>query len=211
MKFMVAGLVGMLALSGVAHAQTASPSKGYVEGVAQSAFGNVTSQSFGVEGGVALNSRLTIFAEAGMVRDTADKAIGPSAQKIAVALGTGASYSVRQPVGFGALGARVTLDAHGRFTPYLAVEGGMAQVKRDVKFLVSGTDVTDKLATTYGVTLGSDLAGTTTKPLVGGGVGVVYNLTSSLVFDANYRFNIIMTDSKSTNVNRVGAGIGFRF
>ena len=210
MKFMVAGLVGMLALSGVAHAQSASPSKGYVEGVAQSAFGNVTSQSFGVEGGVALNPHITIFAEVGMIRDSADKSIGPSAQIIANAIGTGATYSVRQPVGFGQLGARYNLDAHGKFQPYLAVEGGLAQVKRDVKFTLAGTDVTDKLST-YGVALGTDLGGTTTKPMFGGGVGVVYNLTSALVFDANYRFNIITTANKSTNVNRVGAGIGIRF
>ena len=45
MKLMVAGLVGMVALSGVAHAQSASSeSTGFIEGVAQSAFGNVTSQ-----------------------------------------------------------------------------------------------------------------------------------------------------------------------
>ena len=47
--------------------------------------------------------------------------------------------------------------------------------------------------------------------MFGGGAGVVYNLTSSLIFDASYRFNVISTDTKSTNVNRVGAGIGFRF
>ena len=49
MKLMVAGLVGMLAVSGVAHAQSATESTGFIEGVAQSAFGNVTSQSFGIE------------------------------------------------------------------------------------------------------------------------------------------------------------------
>ena len=44
MKSFVAAVVGMLALSGSAFAQPAEPT-GYIAGVAQSAFGNVTSQS----------------------------------------------------------------------------------------------------------------------------------------------------------------------
>ena len=211
MKLMVASLVGMLALSGVAQAQSAPPSKGYIEGIAQSAFGNVTSQSFGAEGGVSLTDTVQVFAEFGMVRDTAPDTLGPAAQKIAVALGSGSSYSVAQPVGFGLLGLRYNIPMEGRaLHPYLSVGGGLASVKRDVAFLVNGTDVTEKLDT-YGVVLGSDLAGTERKLMISGGVGLIYNITRTFLFDANYRFGRIQTDGTATNVQRVGAGIGFRF
>ena len=53
MRSFVMLTLGLLALGRVAHAQSAA-GKGYVEGVAQSAFGNVTSQSYGAEGGFAL-------------------------------------------------------------------------------------------------------------------------------------------------------------
>lgn len=211
MKLMVASLVGMLAVSGVAHAQTAVPSKGYIEGIAQSAFGNVTSQSFGAEGGVSLTETVQIFAEAGLVRDTAPDTIGPAAQKIAVALGAGSAYSVAQPVNFGLIGLRYNIPMEGRaLHPYISVGGGLAGVKHDVAFQVNGTDVTDKLDT-YGVVLGSDLAGTQRKLMISGGAGLVYNITRTILFDATYRFGRIQTDGTATNVQRVGAGIGFRF
>ena len=211
MKLIVAGLVGMLALSGIAHAQSAGDnSSGYVEFVAQSAFGNVTSQSFGVEGGVALTPSLAIFAEAGMVRDAAPKSIGASAQIIANSLGAGSGYSVRQPIGFGIVGIRYSFPFREKLHPYVMAGGGLARVKRDVTFSVAGVDVTSKLDT-FGVVLGTDLAGSESKLMLSGGGGVVWNATGSLIFDAGYRFGRIMTDPTGTNLNRVGAGIGLRF
>ena len=59
--------------------------------------------------------------------------------------------------------------------------------------------------------LGTDLAGTESKLMIGGGGGVVYDISSSVIFDAGYRFSRINTDPSATNVNRVGAGIGIRF
>lgn len=211
MKLIVAGLVGMLALSGIAHAQsTGDSSKGYVEFVAQSAFGNVTSQSFGVEGGVAVTPSLAIFAEVGMARDTAPKAIGLAAQVIAQALGAGSGYSVRQPISFGIVGLQFSIPFRERLHPYVMGGGGLASLKRDVTFSVSGADVTGKLDT-YGVVLGTDLSGTESKPMLSVGGGVVWNATRSLIFDAGYRFGRIMTDTTGTNLSRVGAGIGFSF
>ena len=45
--------------------------RGYVEGVAESAFGNVTSQSFGAEVGVTVRPDLQVFGSFGHVRDVA--------------------------------------------------------------------------------------------------------------------------------------------
>ena len=47
--------------------------------------------------------------------------------------------------------------------------------------------------------------------MITGGGGVDYDITSTVVFDASYRFSRISTDPSGTNVNRVGAGIGIRF
>lgn len=211
MKLIVAGLVGTLTLSGVAHAQSsADNAKGYVEFVAQSAFGNVTSQSFGVEGGVALGPRIAIFVDVGKARDTAPKSLGQAAQLIANQLGTGSGYSVRQPIGFGLVGLRYSFPFREKLHPYVMAGGGLASVKHDVTFSVSGTDVTGKLDT-YGVVLGTDLAGSVSKPMLSAGGGVVWNATRSVFFDAGYRFGRIMTDTAGTNLSRVGAGIGFGF
>ena len=213
MKLMVAGLVGMLAVSGVAHAQSATESTGFIEGVAQSAFGNVTSQSFGIEGGVMLAPRIAVIAEFGMVRDSSPKSLGATAQIVAGALtlaqSAAVSYSVKQPIGFGQVGMRYIIPHSEKLHPYVEVSGGLAKVKRDVRFTAGGTDVTDKL-TTYGIVLGTDLAGTESKLMITGGGGVVYNFTETVVGDAGYRFSRINTDP-GTTVNRVGAGIGIRF
>lgn len=216
MKLIVAGLVGMLALSGVAHAQSASSdSTGFIEGVAQSAFGNVTSQSFGIEGGVVLAPRITLIAEFGVVRDSAPKALGTTAQIIAGSLtqiqSAAVAYSVKQPVGFGQIGVRYDFPYSEKLHPYVEVAGGLARIKRDVTFTIGGADVTDKLSTSYGIVLGTDLAGTESKLMIGGGGGVVYDITPSVMFDAGYRFSRVSTDPSSTNINRIGAGIGFRF
>lgn len=216
MKLIVAGLVGVLALSRVAHAQSPvnGPSeddfKGYVEVVAQSAFGNVTSQSFGFEGGIALTRVATLFAEFGMARDTSPKSIGQAAQVIANSLGAGSGYTVKQPVQFGIVGFQYAIPFSERFHPYFAAGGGLAKVKRDVTFSVGGADVTSKLDT-YGVVLGTDLAGTVSKPMLSAGGGVIWNVTSRIFFDASYRFGRIMTDTTGTNLSRAGAGIGFGF
>src|SRR5271156_4782546 len=61
MKSLLAVVVATLACGGVAHAQTATPGaedKVYIEVVAQSAFSNVTSQSYGVEGGFTIRPQM---------------------------------------------------------------------------------------------------------------------------------------------------------
>ena len=212
MKLIVASLVGMMTLSGAAYAQS-SDSTGFIEGVAQSAFGNVTSQSFGIEGGISIAPKIEIVVDLGMVRDSSPKALGTAAQLVAGGLtnvqSSSVTYSVKQPIGFGMIGVRYTIPRSDKLHPYIEVTGGLARVKRDVRFTIGGTDVTDTLSK-YGAVLGSDLAGSESKMVFGGGAGVVYDITPSFIFDAGYRFNRIASDP-ATTVNRVGAGIGYRF
>src|SRR6059036_2118160 len=91
MRLLLGVIVATLAFGGAARAQTPAPSaapattadKGYVEIVGQSATGNVTSQSFGVEAGVAIAPRLMVFVEAGKTNDVSPAALGAAAQRVA--------------------------------------------------------------------------------------------------------------------------------
>jgi opacity protein-like surface antigen len=209
MTRIVAGLVGMLALSGAAYAQTPD-SRGYVEAVAQSAFGDVTSQSFGGEAGYFITPNIGVFVEGGQVRDAAPSALGAAAQKIAAALSIG--FSVREPVSFFGGGIRYAFTGYGKLEPYVLGGAGAASVKRDVKFTAGGVDITSSLGSApYYTVLGTDLTGTLTKPMFTAGGGVAYHATSLLRVDLGYRFARIMTDTSGTNVSRAGIGIGVTF
>ena len=205
--------------TGIAHAQTTAPaaSKGYVEAVAQSAFGDATSQSYGVEAGVSVWKNLQVFGEFGQVRNTAPAALGTAAQVIAGFIGqsqTGATFSVRQPVSFGAGGVKYLIPVTGvKVQPYVLGAFGMAKVSKDVAFFVGGSDVTAQLAT-YGVVLGTDLSGEFTKPMLTFGGGLVWPVWHQVIVDFQFRSSHISaedTDSTATTVNRAGIGIGIRF
>ena len=159
MRLVTALIVGAFVCGGVAHAQSAAPaSKGYVEGVAQSAFGNVTSQSYGVEVGVTIAPKLQVFGEVGYTRDTASSNLGASAQLIAGFLSrtqSNVTFNAKQPVTFGLGGVSYLIPTSVKVQPYVLVGGGIAQVKKDVTFAIAGTDVTGSLPQ-YGAVLGTD-------------------------------------------------------
>jgi opacity protein-like surface antigen len=221
MRLFFALIVGTIALGGVAHAQTggsaAADDKGYVEGVAQSAFGNVTSQSCGVEAGFTVAPRLQIFVEAGKTRDVSTKAIGAAAQVIAGALAqtqSGVGFSVKQPVTFAAAGIRFSLFPAGESTvrPYLLAGVGAARVTQDVKFFVGGSDVTASLQQDpYQIVLGSDLSGSVTKPMFEVGGGVAVPVWKQLLLDFQVRLGRILAEDEAITVGRAGLGIGIRF
>jgi len=219
MKSIVALVVGVLALAGVAQAQTpastaSGPSLGYIEGIAQASFGNVTSQSYGAEAGYRLTTILDVFVEGGWTKDVAPSEMGTAAGQIAGYLTTSGqsnvSYKVKQPVGFGQTGVRIEIPMpSSRLTPYAMAGVGFARVKQDVTFYINGADVTSNLSQ-YGVVLGSDLAGQETKAMVTVGGGVQCPLASRLLLDLQVRYGRIFTDP-GTNVARAGVGFGIRF
>jgi opacity protein-like surface antigen len=214
MRSLLTVIAGTIALSGVAHAQSAAPApgKGYVEAVAQSAIGNVTSQSFGAEVGVTVRPHVQVFGEIGKVRDTAPAALGTSAQLIAGFLSQTQSnvvFSVKQPATFGLAGVRYVIP-QGRVEPYVLGGAGIASVRRDVSFTAGGTDVTGNLAP-LGVVLGSDLSGSETKAMMTAGGGVVWPAWRQLIVDFQFRYGRILTEGQGTNVTRAGIGVGMRF
>jgi len=217
MRSFLALLVGVVTLGGVAQAQTGAvsdpASRGYVEGVAQSAFGNVTSQSFGGEVGITILPSVSVFLEAGRVNDVTTAQLGAAAQTIGGALAltqATAAYHVKEPTTFGVLGAKYVVPTTGKLRPYVMAGGGIAHVSQNATFLVGGTDVTSTLAT-YGVTLGSDLSGSFTKPMMVVGGGAMYPAWQSLVIDIQYRYGRVFADGGGINVSRIGVGVGVRF
>jgi len=199
MRLVFALLVSTIALGGVAHAQTgATADKGYVEAVGQSSFGNVTSQNFGAEVGFTIAPHLQVFAEIGKTRDVATTALGSHAQRMAgalIAVDPNTSYSVKEPVTFGAFGLRFLVPVAGKAQPYLLGGGGIAKVTPDVKFFVGGSDVTANLQQApYYLVLGSDLSGSSTKPMFVVGGGVAYPVWKQLLLDFQVRFGRIFAD-----------------
>jgi opacity protein-like surface antigen len=204
-----------LAAAAAARAQTAAPTaptRGYVEGVAQSAFGNVTSQSYGVEFGANVSTNLQVFVEGGQLKDVASSQLGTDAQTIAAALAdrqpAAVTFSVKQPVTFGIAGIRYLIPAAAPVQPYVMAGIGAGRVKNDVNFQFGGVDAGAALA--QFVTLGSGLTGEETKAMMSLGVGFVWPAYRSLILDFQYRYGRIFTD-EGINTNRAGIGIGVRF
>ena len=213
--FLVWTLVS-IGFAGLASAQTqhaADPAGSYIGGGIYSAFGNVTSQAFGVEGGTRLTPTIGIFAEAGKVVDAAPASLGQSAQLIAGHLSAteaNVEYTVADPVLFFDAGIRYTIHTSGKLAPYALAGVGLGQVKPDVEFTIGGTNVNSSLAQ-YGVALGSDLSGSTTKIMIAVGAGVRYPLGDLLYLDAEFRYNRVFISGGDIPFGRAGLGFGVRF
>src|SRR5262249_428700 len=143
--------------------------RGYVEGVAQSAFGNVTSQSYGVEFGATIRPTLQVYGEFGQIRDVADTAFTTNPSTIASALAQVQSAAVGFPARgallFGGGGIKFRPATTMKVQPYVLGGFGFGQVKNDVTYTLGGTEATDSALAPY-VTLGSDLSGSSTHPML---------------------------------------------
>jgi opacity protein-like surface antigen len=208
-----------MALGGVAQAQTTAganrpESKVYVEGVAQSAFGNQTSQSYGAEAGVRISPDVYVFVEGGRARNIAASTLGTNAQAIADSLTrvqtSPVTFTAREPAAFATAGLKYLVQLSGKPAPYVMAGFGIARVTSDVHFLIAGSEITSNMAQ-YGVVLGRDLSGSSTKPMLTFGGGVIVPVWRRVVVDFQYRFGRIFITDQSVNINRAGAGIGFRF
>ncbi len=191
-----------------AHAQGADDQRGYIEGVAQASFGNVTSQAFGVEGGFRVATNTFVFGEVGHANDTAPAELGTAAQQVAGAIGAG--YAAKQPMTFFDAGLRYQYPAAPNIRPYAMAGFGVAQVTHDVTFTVGGNDVTNSMST-YGVVLGSDLSGSETAAMLVLGGGVQWTPWERLVADLQFRYGRVSTEGSATNITRAGIGIGVKF
>ena len=212
MRLAMALAFGILVGAAPAGAQTPPADRGYVEGIAESAFGNVTSQSFGAEIGVTVRPDLQVFGSFGNVRDVATAEISSAAATIAGALAQlqpgAVSYSVKEPVTFFVGGVRYRIATESKLKPYISGGIGVATVTKDVKFLIGGTDATSALSQL--VTLGSDIGGDESKLMFTLGGGVVYPVWHQVIVDLHYQYGRISTDTAIT-ISRAGIGVGLRF
>ena len=210
MRSCVIWLVVATSLTGVAHAQTPASvsSRGYAEAVAQSAFGNVTSQSYGGELGVTIISGLHVFVDAGQVSDTRASDLDASARLVANSVN--GQFQARQPIRFGLAGVRYSLSSSGPVEPYLLGGAGIARVKKDVTFTVGGADITNNFQQFSGV-LGTDLSGSEIKPMLTLGGGVAWPVWQHMVIDFQYRYGRVFASDQGIDVHRAGVGIGVRF
>jgi opacity protein-like surface antigen len=185
----------------------------YIGGFAQSAFGNVTSQSFGAEAGFGVAPQIEVFIEGGRTVDAAPASMGAAAQQITVQIqktAPNASYTVKQPVDFVDAGVRYEVDIHSKLMPYVLAGVGIGMVKPDAQFAVNGASVNATLAQ-YGVALGSDLTGTTSKFMAVGGAGARYPLGTSIYADLEFRYNRVFISGRNIPFSRAGIGLGFKF
>lgn len=204
-------LVASTVAAGTANAQT-DESRFYVAGVAQAAFGPVTSQSFGAEAGFTVAPNIDIVVEGGRVTNAATDTLSANAQTIAGFLAstqTSTGYSVQQPVVFGTAGLRYRFPTSGAVQPYAIGGIGIARVEKDVKYTVNGSDVTDSMEQ-YGVALGSDLYGHSNELTFTIGGGALWRPSGPLVVDLQYRYGWVGGDD-SLSISRLGVGIGVRF
>ena len=185
-------------------------SDGYAEAVANSTFGHVTSQAYGGEFGYSVWRDAQVYVEVGQVRNAATASLSSDAQSIANALTqlqpSAVNYSVKQPYTYFTGGVRFQLNTATKLTPYVIAGFGIASVKKDVTYTLASNEP----VTNY-VTLGDDLSGTDTSPLMNVGGGVVWPAWQSLVVDFQFRYHRVFAEGEGMNVLRGGIGIGVKF
>jgi len=198
-----------------AGAQTAAAmgERGYVEAVAESAFSNVTSQSYGAEIGVTVQPSLQVFGSFGNMRNVATDELSTSAQTIASALSQlqsgSVSFTAKEPATFFVGGLRYRFAvASPNLKPYVSGGVGIASVTKDVKFFINGSDASSILP--QYVTLGSDVSGSESKLMFTLGGGVVWPAWRQLIVDLHYVYSHISTDTP-ISVSRAGVGLGVKF
>lgn len=167
----------------------------------------------GAQIGRHLSSRADVFAEALYLQDVATRrraeAVSAVAGYLALSRGRAASATIDIPTWFAGGGIRYFLGSGASIRPYVIGQAGVARVALRPAFSLGGADVTSSLEQ-YGVTLGSDLTGTATRPAFGGGLGVVVG-TGAWYLDAGLRVISVQFESQAANSKGVTIGIGRRF
>ena len=177
---------------------------GAVQNVGPTAAGTLT---------VRLTDRIEAIGEGVWMKDVAPRRRIETAETVAAYLqtsqGKSASGTLEIAAVFTGAGARIMLTRSGHIRPYVAVTAGVARLTLRPAFVLSGANVTTSLPQ-YGVTLGSDLTGETTKPAFTGGFGVLVD-QGRWYIDAGGRVTSIQTEGQAIKVLRAGGGIWFKF
>jgi opacity protein-like surface antigen len=180
-------------------------------------FGNKSSSSFGGEVDYKLGTEWQAFVEFGRMRNVASGLTDDRAELIANAIG--ASVSAASKATYFDAGVKYLFVPFKQvYQPYAILGFGAARVNQDVVFSVNGSELSEaQLYDQYGVLLGADLAGSTTKPLFLLGAGVSRNFKSRYYVDLSYRYGRIFAktgtieDDKGVNTQRLQIAVGVHF
>jgi hypothetical protein len=131
--------------------------------------------AYGAEVGTAVTPKVDVFAELLGMADVATRRRIGTAMDVASVLqlsqGVTASATLKAPATLFLGGLRFVIHQSGGLRIFVQGGAGVARVTFQPTFTLAGADITNQLAQ-FGVTLGADLAGTTTKPAFGGGLGL---------------------------------------
>jgi len=204
-----------VSLTGAARAQSTDRPFS-VQGTFGVTFGP-SDRTFSGEFGYKLNREWEVFFEAGQMHNVVGGLTEDRAQLVANEIN--GSTDPRESAAFYDGGIKyLFVPFGGGYVPYVGLGGGVAHVTKDVTFSVNGTELTEEqLHDLYGVRLGNDLAGSTTKGLFVIGVGVFRNFSGRYFFDVSYRYGLIFPKSgtiegdEALNTQRLQFGVGYRF
>ena len=207
----IAGTVSLWAAP--ASAQPADAGKVYLGALVGAQSVQKVGALAGVEVGYPVSDRLMVQGELTWLQNTVTRRRIGTAESVATFLqqtqGGTATAALDAPAVFAGGGVRWFLTTERSLRPYLIAEVGLARVTFRPTFTLKGSDVT-ALLPQYGVTLGSDLADSTTKPALSGGFGVA-TTRSVWRISADLRVTSIRSVDQPTNVLRVNLGIGRDF
>jgi opacity protein-like surface antigen len=209
--------VAAAALAGSASAQSSEPPIYAGQFTIGPTFGNKSDLSVGGEFDYKLGTEWEAFAEIGHMFNVATSNMDDRAQTIANFIG--GSPSVGESATYFDVGIKyLFVPFSGGYQPYAGVGLGAAHVSKETVFTVGGSELTEQqLLDLYGVQLGSDLAGSTTKFMMVIALGVSRNFMEKYFFDVSYRYGPIFAksgtieDDKTIQSQRLQLGVGIRF
>jgi opacity protein-like surface antigen len=209
--------VAAAALTGSASAQTSEPRIYAGQFTIGPTFGNKSDLSIGGEFDYKLGTEWEAFAEIGHMFNVATSNMDDRAQSIANFIG--GSPSVGESATYYDVGVKYLFVPLGSgYQPYAGVGLGAAHVTKETVFSVGGTELTEQqLLELYGVQLGSDLAGSSTKFMMVIALGVSRNFMEKYFLDVSYRYGPIFAksgtieDDKTIHSQRLQLGLGVRF
>jgi hypothetical protein len=166
--------------------------------------------AFGGEIGTRVTDRLDVFGVFLTQTDVATRRRIGTAMSVAAVLqasqGVAATGTLKAPAGLFMGGLRYVFHQGGDLRFFVQGAGGVARVTFQPAFTLAGADITSQLAQ-FGVTLGADLAGTTTKAAFGGGVGLELQRGAWYV-GGQIGLVSIRTPSQPSNVIQATATLG---
>lgn len=203
-SFIVAAMLALTASAARAQGLATGP---YAEFQTGFTVGSTVGGLFGGEAGFSANT-FDVYFEGGRMLNTKSSAMDESAALIAASLG--ATFEAKQPTDYFDVGFWYKLPTTGKVQPYAGIGLGSANVKRETKFFVNGTDITGDLLQ-MGILLGGDLQGEERGFLFTFGGGARLGITGPLFADVSYRYGHVSISTGGVNTNRIQFGIGAHF